>query len=70
MQPSPDSQPTDDFLWLEDIHGQKPLDWVRQQNARTESLLDSDRFSDLQQDLTAILDAPDRIPHVSKRGGW
>ncbi|MGM7666326.1 prolyl oligopeptidase family serine peptidase [Microbacterium sp. A93] len=70
MQPSPDSQPTDDFLWLEDIHGQKPLDWVRQQNARTESLLDSDRFADLQQDLTAILDAPDRIPHVSKRGGW
>ncbi|MEV4900849.1 prolyl oligopeptidase family serine peptidase [Citricoccus sp. NPDC055426] len=70
MPLSPDSQPHDDFLWLEDIHGQDPLDWVHRQNARTESLLDSDRFAELQQDLTAILDAPDRIPHVSKRGDW
>ena len=70
MQPSTDLQPTDDLLWLEDIHGQGPLDWVREQNDRTESLLGSDRFSALHRDLTAILDAPDRIPHVSKRGEW
>ncbi|WP_413542862.1 prolyl oligopeptidase family serine peptidase [Citricoccus nitrophenolicus] len=70
MQPSLETQTTDEHLWLEDIHGEGPLDWVRGQNARTESLLGSERFADLQQDLTSILDAPDRIPQVSKRGDW
>ncbi|MFC7401933.1 prolyl oligopeptidase family protein [Citricoccus sp. GCM10030269] len=68
--PRPEEEPEDEFLWLEDIHGERPLEWVREQNARTEALLHSDRFEQLQQDLTAVLEAPDRIPHVSKRGEW
>ncbi|QCU79504.1 S9 family peptidase [Citricoccus sp. SGAir0253] len=60
----------DEFLWLEEVHGERPLDWVREQNARTEARLDSPALRDLQERITAVLDAPDRIPHVTKRGDW
>ncbi|WP_313818255.1 prolyl oligopeptidase family serine peptidase [Citricoccus sp.] len=66
----PAADAEDEFLWLEDIHGERPLDWVREQDARTEALLGSEGFEELQRDLTAILDSPDRIPHVTKRGDW
>jgi prolyl oligopeptidase len=70
MAKTPPVTSTDDeFLWLEDIHGERPLDWVRQQNARTEARLDTPGFRSLQEQVTGVLDAPDRIPHVSKRGG-
>ena len=25
---------TDPYVWLEDVHGQKPMEWVRAQNAK------------------------------------
>jgi prolyl oligopeptidase len=53
----------DAYLWLEDIHGAKPLEWVNEQNAVTLKLLKSD--PDYQKDYDAILsvlDADDRIP--------
>ena len=34
--------PTDPYLWLEDIHGDKSLAWVKDQNARTLKVLTSD----------------------------
>ena len=56
----------DPYLWLEDVHGEKPLAWVAQQNARSTGVLKSD--PDYQKDYDAILrimDAPDRIPSAS-----
>jgi len=53
----------DAYIWLEDVHGAKPLSWVAEQNARATGLLKADR--DYQRDYDAILramDAPDRIP--------
>ena len=32
----------DPWLWLTDIHGAKPLTWVKQQNERTLAVLKSD----------------------------
>jgi prolyl oligopeptidase len=54
----------DPFLWLEDIHGAKPLEWVKEQNARSRAILQAD--PDYEKDYTAILkvlDATDRIPY-------
>ena len=34
----------DEFLWLEDIHGHKSLDWVREENHATEELLSGTEF--------------------------
>jgi prolyl oligopeptidase len=53
----------DAYLWLEDIQGAKPLEWVNEQNAVTLKRLKSD--PDYQKDYDAILsvlDADDRIP--------
>ena len=66
--PSPDSTVSDEFLWLEEIHGERALEWVREQNARTEALLGGPELQDLEADLLRALDAPDRIAMVSKRG--
>ncbi len=32
----------DPYLWLEDVHGEKPLAWVRDQNARSFQVLQAD----------------------------
>ncbi len=33
---------TDPFLWLEDVHGAKPLEWVKTQNTKSTLLLQRD----------------------------
>src|SRR5215831_8319078 len=70
------SQADDPFLWLEDVHGEKSMDWVKQQNAKTLSVLaaDADYRSDYDAVLT-VLDATDRIPfatldHQQARNFW
>jgi len=53
----------DDFLWLEDVLGSRSLDWVKEQNARTEGVLKSDaRYEPFRKEALAILTAQDRIP--------
>jgi prolyl oligopeptidase len=55
----------DPYLWLEDIHGAKALEWVKAQNAKSTVVLQSD--PEYQKDYDAILqvlDATDRIPYV------
>ena len=33
-------EPVDENIWLEEIYGEEQLAWVREQNARTEELLE------------------------------
>jgi prolyl oligopeptidase len=59
----------DPYAWLEDVTGEKSLDWVRARNKVSQSLLEADpEFAKLNADLLAILDSDERIPMVSKRG--
>jgi prolyl oligopeptidase len=54
----------DPYLWLEDVHGTKALDWVKAQNAKSIAVLQGD--PDYRKDYDAILkvlDATDRIPY-------
>jgi len=54
----------DPYLWLEDVHGQKPLDWVKEQNAKSLGVLKSDPRYQIGYDfLLKVLDAQDRIPY-------
>ncbi|HEX5580630.1 MAG TPA: hypothetical protein VFX39_03570, partial [Gemmatimonadaceae bacterium] len=63
----PDS--TDPYLWLEDVTGERALDWVRARNALTErALADTPEFRRLEADIRAILDSDAKIPGVSKIG--
>ena len=58
---------TDPYLWLEEVTGEKPLDWVRQQNAlSTKELQASPDFGTLREKLIKILDSKERIPFVQK----
>ena len=53
----------DAYIWLEDVHGQKPLEWVKQRNDVAFKQLKTD--PDYQKNYDAILkvlDATDRIP--------
>jgi prolyl oligopeptidase len=59
----------DPYLWLEDVTGEKALDWVRQQNAvSTRELEAIDGFEPLRKRLLSILDSKERIPFVNKHG--
>jgi len=59
----------DPYLWLEDVTGDKALDWVREQNAVTQEHFESqESFKELESDLLAILDSDERIPFVTRRG--
>jgi prolyl oligopeptidase len=54
----------DPYLWLEDVHGAKALEWVKTQNAKSTAVLQAD--PDYRKDYDAILkvlDATDRIPY-------
>ena len=66
----PDHDTEDEFLWLEDIYGDRQLDWVRAQNAKTEALLSGTDFERTEERLLEVLDSTDRIPMVAKRGDW
>ena len=59
----------DPYLWLENVTGDKALDWVRAQNAvSTRKLESSPGFAALQERLLAILNSRERIPYVAKHG--
>jgi prolyl oligopeptidase len=58
----------DPFLWLEEVQGQRALEWVNAQNARTLAALEKDpRFESFRGDALAILTATDRIPEPQFR---
>jgi len=61
----------DPHLWLEDVSGEKALDWVKQQNEESVSeLTESDEFKEREKRLLEILDSDERIPFVVKRGEY
>ncbi|AXQ31536.1 S9 family peptidase [Solimonas sp. K1W22B-7] len=60
----------DPYLWLEDVGGERALDWVRGQNAHSLGELQADpSYAPLRRDLLAILDSDARIPDVHQMGG-
>lgn len=69
-RPVPAPEPADENIWLEEIHGEAPLAWVREQNARTEELLQDSEYSRLEGRILEVLDSTDRIAMVNKRGDY
>ncbi len=54
----------DPYIWLEDVHGAKPLAWVKDQNAKSLGLLKADPAYQTNYDfILKVLDAKDRIPY-------
>jgi prolyl oligopeptidase len=65
------SSAEDPYVWLEDVHGAKSMEWVKAQNARSIPVLQAD--PDYAKDYAAILkvmDATDRIPYGGLNHQW
>jgi prolyl oligopeptidase len=61
----------DPWQWLEDVNGEKSLAWVKEQNAKSQPLLESQPgFKELHERLVAINNSRERIPAVAQRGKW
>ncbi len=61
---------TDDpFLWLEDIHADKSMDWVKAQNAVTsKQFMETPDFARTRDRILEVLDSDARIPYPIRMG--
>ena len=70
--PVPAAEPTDPVdphLWLEEVAGEKPLEWVRERNNRAVAALAAgEEFRRLEARILSILDSKEKIPFVTKIG--
>ena len=64
---APDDDP---YLWLEEIEGERALAFVEQQNALTLQKFGDAGFAGDRDALADILDRPDNIPFISRRGAF
>lgn len=61
----------DPFLWLEEVEGERALDWVRAQNARTQAALEANPvYAQIFQAAKDVLLANDRVPFSSFADGY
>ena len=59
----------DPYKWMEEIEGERPLAWAKAQNTRSLAVLQGDaRYTGLESQALAILNAKDRVPGVSFAG--
>lgn len=62
---------TDPYLWLEEVDGEKALDWVKAQNAVSIRELSAvPEYAPILDRTLAILDSRERIPMPSQEGGY
>lgn len=63
----PDNDP---HLWLEEVEGAQAVAWVDAQSAKTMTVFSGPGFERDRADLLHIMDRPDKLPFVSRRGKW
>lgn len=62
---------TDEYAWLEDTHGAKPLAWVADHNKASLGPLKADpRYQKNYDSILQVMDATDRIPFGTLRGAF
>ncbi len=63
------AQPADEFMWLEDVEGERAMAWVEAQNAETaEALQDRPEYDAIYADALELLTSDERIPYPSIMG--
>jgi prolyl oligopeptidase len=61
----------DPFQWLEDVQGEKALNWVRERNALSQKELTArPEYEPIRKGVLEVLNAKDRIPYFGRRGEW
>jgi prolyl oligopeptidase len=64
------SAAADPFIWLEDVDSPQARAWVEARNAETEKVLRDAQFETDRAAVLDMLNAPDRIPFITKRGQY
>ena len=58
----------DKYTWLEDIHGEKAMAWVKAENARTAAVIEKQKpFAELEEEALKVLDSPDKLAYPQFR---
>jgi prolyl oligopeptidase len=61
----------DNFIWLEDVTGEKALSWVKERNrVSTRALQSYPEFGTIKKRLLTILDSKEKIPYIAKYGKY
>jgi len=61
----------DPFLWLEEVQGERALNWVRERNVLSQKELTArPEYAPIKAQMLDVLNAKDRIPSVARRGDW
>lgn len=66
--PAPPPPADDTYGWLEDVTGEKALEWVKARDAETLGALQKGSYSKLEKRFLTILNSDARIPYVSRMG--
>jgi prolyl oligopeptidase len=65
------AEKTDPFQWLEDVGGEKPMAWVKEQNAiALKELQTRPEYPAVNARLRTILNSKERIPFVAQHGDY
>ncbi|MDP2875331.1 MAG: prolyl oligopeptidase family serine peptidase [Holophaga sp.] len=68
-KPAPPAASEDSRLWLEEVSGEKAMEWVKARNVGSgKELTETPAFLKLKADLLKIYDSKERIPGVYKQG--
>ncbi|MBU8869692.1 MAG: prolyl oligopeptidase family serine peptidase [Gemmatimonadales bacterium] len=66
-----ESAVTDPYLWLEEVDGEKALQWVEERSAADTAELEAvTEFNGIHEKLLEIYNSSDRIPYPAVRGEW
>lgn len=53
----------DKYIWLEDVHGDRAMAWVKAENERSAKVLETDaRYAGLEAAALKVLESPERLP--------
>ncbi|MDZ7626794.1 MAG: prolyl oligopeptidase family serine peptidase [Parvularculaceae bacterium] len=64
------SAAADPYLWLEEVEGEKAIEWVKARNAESLAVLEADpRFQPMVEEAKAILNSTARIPYGEIHNG-
>jgi prolyl oligopeptidase len=64
------TEPADKYLWLEDVHGERSMAWVKAENERSARVIENDpHFAGLEAAALKVLESPDRLPTPQINGG-
>ena len=69
--PTATATPDDHYLWLEDAHGARAMEWVKAQNAITEKqFAATPGFDRTRDEILQVLDSDARIPYPNRMGEY